>query len=62
MPWNVVSRLGLQDDAFGRPDKGLALRQALGNALDAEAARRATQNGHTYSKGSSPCHRPDTRS
>jgi predicted TIM-barrel fold metal-dependent hydrolase len=38
MPWNVVSRLGLQDDAFGRPDKGLALRQALGNALDVMVA------------------------
>jgi predicted TIM-barrel fold metal-dependent hydrolase len=34
MPWNVVTRLGLQDDAFGYPDKGLALRQGLGNALD----------------------------
>jgi predicted TIM-barrel fold metal-dependent hydrolase len=34
MPWNVVSRMGLQDDSFGWPDKGLALRQGLGNALD----------------------------
>jgi predicted TIM-barrel fold metal-dependent hydrolase len=34
MPFNVVTRLGLQDDCEGRPDKGLALRQGLGNALD----------------------------
>ncbi len=34
MPWNVVSRLGLQEDAYGHPDKGLALRQGLGSALD----------------------------
>jgi predicted TIM-barrel fold metal-dependent hydrolase len=34
MPWNVVTRLGLHDDAHGRLDKGLALRQGLGNALD----------------------------
>jgi len=34
MPFNVVSRLGLQEDAFGNPEKGLALRQGLGNALD----------------------------
>ena len=38
MPWNVVSRLGLQDDAGGRPDKGLTLRQGLGNALDVMVA------------------------
>jgi predicted TIM-barrel fold metal-dependent hydrolase len=38
MPWNVVTRLGLQDDAFGHPDKGLALRQGLGNALDVMVA------------------------
>jgi uncharacterized protein len=38
MPWNVVSRLGLQDDSLGRPDKGLLLRQALGNALDVMVA------------------------
>ncbi len=38
MPWNVVSRLGLQDDAHGRLDKGLALRQGLGNALDVMVA------------------------
>jgi uncharacterized protein len=38
MPWNVVSRLGLQDDAFGHLDKGLALRQGLGNALDVMVA------------------------
>jgi uncharacterized protein len=38
MPWNVVTRLGLQDDAMGRPDKGLALRQGLGNALDVMVA------------------------
>ena len=34
MPWNVVTRLGLHDDSEGRLDKGLALRQGLGNALD----------------------------
>jgi len=34
MPWNVVTRMGLQDDAEGHLDKGLALRQGLGNALD----------------------------
>ena len=38
MPWNVVSRLGLQEDAFGNPEKGLALRQGLGNALDVMVA------------------------
>lgn len=38
MPWNVVTRLGLHDDAFGRGDKGLALRQGLGNALDVMVA------------------------
>jgi uncharacterized protein len=38
MPWNVVSRLGLQDDAHGHADKGLALRQGLGNALDVMVA------------------------
>jgi predicted TIM-barrel fold metal-dependent hydrolase len=38
MPWNVVTRLGLQDDAYGHPDKGLALRQGLGNALDVMVA------------------------
>jgi predicted TIM-barrel fold metal-dependent hydrolase len=38
MPWNVVTRLGLQDDCAGRPDKGLALRQGLGNALDVMVA------------------------
>jgi uncharacterized protein len=38
MPWNVVSRLGLQDDARGHLDKGLALRQGLGNALDVMVA------------------------
>ncbi len=38
MPWNVVSRLGLQEDAHGRLDKGLALRQGLGNALDVMVA------------------------
>jgi predicted TIM-barrel fold metal-dependent hydrolase len=38
MPWNVVTRLGLQDDAAGRPDKGLTLRQSLGNALDVMVA------------------------
>jgi predicted TIM-barrel fold metal-dependent hydrolase len=38
MPWNVVTRLGLQDDACGHPDKGLALRQGLGNALDVMVA------------------------
>jgi predicted TIM-barrel fold metal-dependent hydrolase len=38
MPWNVVSRLGLQQDAHGRLDKGLALRQGLGNALDVMVA------------------------
>jgi uncharacterized protein len=38
MPWNVVTRLGLQDDAEGHPDKGLALRQGLGNALDVMVA------------------------
>jgi uncharacterized protein len=38
MPWNVVSRLGLQDDAYGHLDKGLALRQGLGNALDVMVA------------------------
>ena len=38
MPWNVVSRLGLQEDAYGRLDKGLALRQGLGNALDVMVA------------------------
>src|SRR5438270_873692 len=26
MPWNVVTRMGLHDDAFGHGDKGLALR------------------------------------
>lgn len=38
MPWNVVTRLGLGDDAQGRGDKGLALRQGLGNALDVMVA------------------------
>ena len=38
MPWNVVTRLGLQEDAFGYPDKGLTLRQGLGNALDVMVA------------------------
>ena len=38
MPWNVVTRLGLHDDAFGHGDKGLALRQGLGNALDVMVA------------------------
>jgi predicted TIM-barrel fold metal-dependent hydrolase len=38
MPWNVVSRLGLQEDAYGNPEKGLALRQGLGNALDVMVA------------------------
>ncbi|MBO0728761.1 MAG: amidohydrolase [Acidimicrobiaceae bacterium] len=38
MPWNVVSRLGLDDDAHGHLDKGLALRQGLGNALDVMVA------------------------
>jgi predicted TIM-barrel fold metal-dependent hydrolase len=38
MPWNVVTRLGLHDDAHGRGDKGLALRQGLGNALDVMVA------------------------
>jgi predicted TIM-barrel fold metal-dependent hydrolase len=38
MPWNVVTRLGLQDDCEGRPDKGLTLRQGLGNALDVMVA------------------------
>jgi len=39
MPWNVVSRLGLQDDSpGGRPDKGITLRQGLGNALDVMVA------------------------
>jgi uncharacterized protein len=38
MPWNVVSRLGLQEDANGNPEKGLALRQGLGNALDVMVA------------------------
>jgi predicted TIM-barrel fold metal-dependent hydrolase len=38
MPWNVVTRLGLQEDSFGHLDKGLALRQGLGNALDVMVA------------------------
>jgi uncharacterized protein len=38
MPYNVVTRLGLHDDAFGHPDKGLTLRQGLGNALDVMVA------------------------
>jgi predicted TIM-barrel fold metal-dependent hydrolase len=38
MPYNVVTRLGLHDDSFGHPDKGLTLRQALGNALDVMVA------------------------
>jgi uncharacterized protein len=38
MDWNVVTRLGLQDDSFGHADKGLALRQGLGNALDVMVA------------------------
>jgi predicted TIM-barrel fold metal-dependent hydrolase len=38
MPWNVVSRLGLQEDSYGHPDKGLALRQGLGNAIDVMVA------------------------
>jgi predicted TIM-barrel fold metal-dependent hydrolase len=38
MPWNVVTRLGLHDDARGHGDKGLALRQGLGNALDVMVA------------------------
>jgi uncharacterized protein len=31
---NVVQLLGLDDDTFGNPSKGLMLRQGLGNALD----------------------------
>ncbi len=38
MPWNVVARLALDEDARGHLDKGLALRQALGNALDVMVA------------------------
>jgi predicted TIM-barrel fold metal-dependent hydrolase len=38
MPWNVVSRLGLQEDSYGHLDKGLALRQGLGNAIDVMVA------------------------
>lgn len=38
MPWNVVTRLALDDDANGHLDKGLALRQGLGNALDVMVA------------------------
>jgi predicted TIM-barrel fold metal-dependent hydrolase len=38
MPWNTVSRLGLDEDAHGHLDKGLALRQGLGNALDVVVA------------------------
>jgi predicted TIM-barrel fold metal-dependent hydrolase len=38
MPWNVVSRLGLQEDSYGHLDKGLALRQGLGNAMDVMVA------------------------
>ena len=38
MPWNVVSRLGLQADSYGHLDKGLALRQGLGNAMDVMVA------------------------
>jgi predicted TIM-barrel fold metal-dependent hydrolase len=38
MPWNTVSRLGLDEDAHGHLDKGLALRQGLGNALDVMVA------------------------
>ena len=38
MPWNLVSRLALDDDAAGWGDKGLALRQGLGNALDVMVA------------------------
>jgi predicted TIM-barrel fold metal-dependent hydrolase len=38
MPWNVVSRLALQEDSYGHLDKGLALRQGLGNAIDVMVA------------------------
>ena len=34
----MVTRLGLHEDAFGHPDKGLTLRQGLGNALDVMVA------------------------
>ena len=30
MPWNVVTRLALDEDSKGRGDKGLALRQSRG--------------------------------
>jgi predicted TIM-barrel fold metal-dependent hydrolase len=38
MPWNTVARLGLDEDPHGHLDKGLALRQGLGNALDVMVA------------------------